>query len=110
MYIIGTNYIEPINDNEFNELLNLLKDFNINKTIIPLRNIPESFLLQLNSILNELINSFKMAIRRVIYYVDNIKDMKTNDINKLELSIETRNRNWANMFKIKKIDKNNLIH
>ena len=27
-----------------------------------------------------------MAIRRVIYYVDNIKDMKTNDINKLVMS------------------------
>ena len=109
-YIIGINYIEPINDNEFNELLNLLKDFDINKTIIPLRNIPESFLLQLNSILNELINSFKIAILKVIYYVDNIHDMKKNDIDKLNISIETKNKNWANMFKIKKIDKNNLIH
>ena len=109
-YICGTNYLEPINDTEFNELLDLLKNFNVNNSIIPLRKISEEFILQLDHIFNELINNFKMAIKRVIYFVDNVSDMSKNDIDKLYKSIPNKNVDWSKMFNIKKIDKKYLIH
>ena len=109
-YICGTNYLDPINDTEFNELLDLLKNFNVNNSIIPLRKISEEFILQLDHIFNELINNFKMAIKRVIYFVDNVSDMSKNDIDKLYKSISNKNREWASIFNIKKIDKKYLIH
>lgn len=108
-YIIGKNYSEPISDNEFNKLISLLSNFNINNSIIPINKIPEEFILQLDDIINNLIQHFKMAIKRVIYYVDNYDDIKESDMKKLSMSIKNKNEDWSKIFKIKKINKKDLI-
>jgi len=109
-YIVGKNYQEPINDNEFNKLLYLISKFNINNTIIKLDKIPEAFTEQLNQIIHELLHKFKLAIKRVIYYVDNKNDISKNDMKKLYMSIKNKNEDWSKIFKIKKINKKDLIH
>ena len=109
-YCVCSNYIEPINDAEFNILLGLLKNFNVNNTIIPLIKIPIEFVLQLDHIYNELIMNFKMAIKRVVYYVDNVSDMTKNDMDKLHTAINTKNMDWSKIFNIKKIEKKYLMN
>jgi hypothetical protein len=52
---------------------------------------PEAFTEQLNQIIHELLNKFKLAIKRVIYYVDNKNDISKNDMKKLYMSIKNKN-------------------
>jgi len=108
-YIVGKNYSDPISDNEFNKLISLLSNFNINNSITPINKIPEEFILQFKDIMEELLNKFKIAIKRVIYYVDNYNDIKESDMKKLSMSIKNKNEDWSKIFKIKKINKKDLI-
>jgi 23S rRNA U2552 (ribose-2'-O)-methylase RlmE/FtsJ len=109
-YIIGKSYIDPISDIEFNNLLGLFKNFSLKKSIIPMNKIPQPFLLQIEYILQQLLTSFKMAIRRVIYYVDNDKDITKEHRELLIKSMHTKNVDWNKIFKIRKIKKTDIIH
>ena len=108
-YIIGKNYHSPINDTEFKKLLNLLTNFNQNRSIISLNTIPQNFMLQYEEIINKLILNHKLAIRRVIYYLDNKADIPQSHMDDLLKSKKNKNKDWAEIFKIKRIKTSDLL-
>ena len=108
-YIIGKYYYDPLSDNELEKLYTLLKDFDRNNTIIPIDKIPEDFLIQLEDVLSQIIMNFRNAIKRVIYYLDNIDEMSHEQMTTLYKSFDYKNEDWASMYKIRKIQSKDNI-
>lgn len=66
-------------------------------------------MLQYEEIINKLILNHKLAIRRVIYYLDNKADIPQSHMDDLLKSKKDKNKDWAEIFKIKRIKTNDLL-
>ena len=107
--MICKNYKTIIIIIKFNNLLSLINNFNINKSIVPFNLIPENFILQYEDIINQLILNFKLDINRSIYYLDNLNLFTKYHYNELEYSKKEKNKDWAEIFKIKRIKTSDLL-
>jgi hypothetical protein len=100
-YVIGINYEKPLSKKEKIKMLKYMKRFDAEKSLIPCKDIPDSFIKQLAS--HRLTDGFVQEMERRIYYMDNLEYADEKHRKFLERAIDERNKDWIKRFKIKRI-------
>jgi len=70
---------------------------------------PADFQYQLRKGLRLLVDRYIFNIERQLYYVDNIKKIETTHLKKIQKVIMDKNEEWIHKFRIKKIDRDDLL-
>jgi len=104
-YVIGKNY-HSAPKSLINKLYAILDDnkFDQDKSLFDPKLIPEKFLVQLENVGSQLVNNFKLAINRVIYYVDNYHFISNKNWLDMDEIIHERNKQWIKKYKPKRLD------
>ena len=92
-----------ISDDEYQTMLKMVDDVNINTSLYPIDKMEKTFMLQLERISYVLVKKFYKAIRRNIYYVDNLDKISQSHFDELKQVIHNKNIEWAERFNIKKL-------
>ena len=92
-YIIGINYENPLNQEELNIMFDVLNNYNSEECLVD--NIPEYFILQLESIMRKLADNYDRAIEKKIYYLDNLDKITKEHIKDLNKTILRKNKEFA---------------
>jgi hypothetical protein len=92
-YIIGINYENPLNQEELNIMFDVLNNYNSEECLVD--NIPEYFILQLESIMRKLADNYDRSIEKKIYYLDNLDKITKEHIKDLNKTILRKNKEFA---------------
>lgn len=100
-YIIGKGF-KGVENEMMARLLTIIKRNEIEKVDLFNGIYPEEFVFQVIDIISRLADNYAKSIERIIYYMDNIEEIKLNDnafIKLTEKYIEEKNADWLKRYK-----------
>lgn len=103
-YVVGIDYQDPLTEDEIEQMFSVLKNFSSNTSIFDINDIPDCFLFQLTKISKILVDNFEFAIDRIVYYMDNSKNVSDEHIKKIKQYADVKTDEWVEQFNIEKID------
>ena len=109
-YLIGIKY-NPISETYLKRMFKILKTFNkesFNQRIQKSK-YPKSFTHQIFKAINDITNNWIFYIKRQFYYTDNKDYIPKEHYDTLKKYIYQKNIDWIKQFKIKKINKKDML-
>jgi hypothetical protein len=107
-YIIGKGYkgsgVGGVGDEMMSRLLEVIKKNEIESVDLFNGEYPEEFVYQVIEISSHLADNYAKSIERIIYYMDNMEEIKLDDVEFMKLSekyIEEKNADWLKRYKFR---------
>ena len=109
-YLIAKGY-HPVSDDCREKLEETLKNFDqvFNEDLGLFKEYPEIFMSQLVRIQRKLADHYIYNFNRQLYYVDNFEGLSDEQYKIINDSIDERNLDWIDKFKIEEIKKEDLL-
>lgn len=98
-YVICRNKL-TVPNNVLELLFEISYDYDPNKLILDIKTIPDTFVEQLISVLDDLTDNYNNYLLKILYFMDTYTFMTDADTLKLKQLIENKNKDWLHKFPV----------
>ena len=113
VYLVGEDYIDPLNEKELDILYESLDNYDKNSSVIDLDQVQDNIKYQLIGIIKQLIDNNIFFMRRSLYYLDYYNTKPKSEVDKefdlIKNYVNKKNEDWIKTTKIEKLDKKYII-
>ena len=103
-YIICKDYINILSDSDYNKLADFVDNFDLHKEIIDLDGVNEKMRVMITEGFRNLLDKNIFEQKRVLYYIDNYREISSEDKKRLIEKINKKNEEWMEEFEIERIE------